>query len=256
MEIKYERVNYSNERFKRNLDFLTSKMNITKSKIEEDLGIGGGALSRYCKGDEKAPKPSIELVNSLAKVFEVTIDELINEDLEKKESEEVEVNERNEIKFCKKLISDTKENKIEWGMCIFYESPLEDYYGSIIKQDPYENSITFCSDFLGTMYPIEEVKLIIANITSNVRVLIAQLPYENEENYYTYELYFIKNNQKVIKACASYTLGFIPNEVDYDKGSNNILKNLYDEVTEYIYFGKERFEKEEIFDDYLYPIPF
>ena len=124
MEKIYERIEYSNENFRKNINYLIQRDNITKAALDNVFGIGEGSMSRYCKTDENAIEPRIGIINSLAKYFGVTIDDLINNDIEKKEIKEQEYSQRKEVLFCNKLIKETKENILDWHELNFYDDGL------------------------------------------------------------------------------------------------------------------------------------
>lgn len=259
MEKEFKRINYNNELFKKNLDFLTRKNGISKNKIETELEMSIGGLSRYCKIDGKAPIPSIEIISNIANVFKVKIDELVNEDLEKKEEQEMKNKERREVLFCEKLIQDTKNNLCEWNYYCLDGGAPEYYYNTIFLQSPYEPEIKFYSRFLEKEYCCEEPKILIGNINTNIKVLIAKLPFDKENNEYSYELYLIKDDEKVLPSCSSHSYedGLLSKIYDekplFDDYLYNILRTLYETANDYISFGKEKFEIEEIYNEYLFP---
>ena len=113
MEKNINRITYENEFFRKNLNYLTEQMGVTKKKMTQDLDINEINLSRLCKHDS-TQQPSIETLMRIAKYFNVTIDELIGENIEENRLYESNDNERKIIRVCKKMIKDTNENLIDW----------------------------------------------------------------------------------------------------------------------------------------------
>ena len=274
MEEKYIRINYTNENFRNNIDYLTSKYNITKNSLENKLGMGEGSLSRYCKPDEKAPEPKIGIVNSLAKSFNVTIDDLINNDLQKKDQDALKNNERKEILFCKKLIQETNSNLLDWK-CLesynygFIKTQVDDW-GTVVYSNWVEENGKFKSKFVNKSYEIDEVEALTVMLNSSVQVVIIKFIEAKDlsdisniseiidlldipELMIRYELYLVKENGKVLPSCSSHI--FLNKCLNYenkrDDAMYEVLENLYNKAYDYFHFGKDKYEMELIYDDYL-----
>ncbi|MGL5715181.1 MAG: helix-turn-helix domain-containing protein [Paraclostridium sp.] len=259
MEIKYKRVDYQNKYFRENLKYLLNKYKITKTELEKGLDIGDGSLSRYCRIDG-APEPKISMFSSIANVFGVTVDELININLEKKDVNVIESNERKEILFCKKLISETGENLFDWEALNFYNhcfietATYEDYS---IRSNWLESNSKFRSKFTDLEYDPEELSAFTTTIYCNVQIVIIQFIDYTEQDYIErYELYLIKDDGKVIPSCTSHELIDFKGTLQCDNQIDNILKELHNLAKNYCYYGKDNLEKEKIYDNYLFEVPF
>lgn len=261
MKKKYKRIEYSNENFRKNINYLIQRDNITKAILDKEFEIGEGSLSRYCKSDEVIIEPKIGIVNSLAKSFDVTIDDLINSDIEMKEKKILESSQRKEVLFCNKLIKETKENLCDWHKLNFYNDGFiecEQYEDALISNFVESNG-KFKSKFTYDEYDIEELSAFTTMINKYTQVIIIE--YYNiidEELVYGYELYLIKSNGKVLASCSSHTQEFLLNEVIYDDTFFNVLKDLYKTSYDYVTYGKDAYEKELIYDSYLeeFDLPF
>ncbi len=262
MDNKYNRINYTNSYFRKNLKYLLDKGQITKTELEKGLDIGDGSLSRYCRIDG-APEPKVGMLNSIANVFGVTIDELINIDLEKKEVDIKESNERKEVLFCKKLIKETGENLCDWEVLNFYNHwfiEMVGYEDCMRSLNWLEPDNKFKSRFTYSLYEPEELSAFTVIINGNVQVVIMKFIDNVEHDYNTrYELYLIKDDGKVIPSCASHKFDkddFLSEALKYDEVLVDILTELYNVARDYCYYGKDNREKEMIYDEYLVEIPF
>lgn len=270
MKNKYKRIEYSNENFRKNINYLIERDKITKNILDKYLEIGEGSLSRYCKLDDYAIEPKIGIINSLAKAFGVTIDDLINENIEEKEKQSLKNSERKDVLFCKKLIEQTKENMCKWeNLDINNDSHINieycDYgdYGYYISNF-FNNEGEFESRFSYELYEMNNIKGFIVTINRNIKVLlielIVKLDMDKELDFgniaFNYELYLIKESGEVIPGCSSYRhtnkdLKLLGEEILYDEVFDNVLKELYKVVADYVAFGKDNFEKDSIYDEYL-----
>lgn len=275
MENIYKRINYSNKNFRKNINYLIARDNVTKSFLDTSLEIGEGSISRYCKEDNSAIEPKIGIVNSLAKAFGVTIDDLINGDIQKREKEVLQNSQRKDILFCNKLIKETKENLCEWEQLnLNNDSHIHVEYCDYCDYGYYESNFfdsegKFKSKFTYELYGMNELNGFTVIINSNVKVFISKFTiYQGEEESFepdkfidNYELYLIKETGEVIPSCSSYRYlnedsKIFEQELLYDEVLDNVLKELYQVVSDYIAFGKDNFEKEFIFEEYLYGLPF
>lgn len=251
MEEVYKRVNYTNENFRKNIEFLISKRNLTKNTLEKKLEMGEGALSRYCKLGKGAPEPKIGILNTLAKAFGVTIDDLINSDLQEKEQEVLESNQRKEVLFCKKLIENTNKNLCDWRNLDFYNDGFiesEVWGEDVLSSNWIELDGKFKSKFTNISYECDTLNAFTFMLSKEVQVVIIEcLNLECEESLsnvsHSYELYLIKSNGRVLPSCSSHRYS---DDVLYE-----VLKDLYRRAYDYFRFGKDNYEKESIYDDYL-----
>jgi transcriptional regulator with XRE-family HTH domain len=253
MEKIYERIEYSNENFRKNINYLIQRDNITKAALDNVFGIGEGSMSRYCKTDENAIEPRIGIINSLAKYFGVTIDDLINNDIEKKEIKEQEYSQRKEVLFCNKLIKETKENILDWHELNFYDDGFiqHQYYEDTVISDFLEGNGKFKSKFTYKEYDLDELIAFTVMINERLQLVLIEL-FSTEDEVFSprYELYLIKPGCKVLASCASHKSDL------YDDIYFNLLKELYKASSNYVYIGKDAYEKELIYDDYLELLPF
>lgn len=267
MEKVYKRIEYSNENFRKNINYLIQRDNITKVSLDKAFEIGEGSMSRYCKTDESAIEPRIGIINSLANAFGVTIDDLINNDIEKNEKKELEYTQRKEILFCNKLIKETKENLCDWHKLNFYNDGFiecQDYEDSLISNF-LESNGKFKSKFTYESHSIGSLSAFTTMINKNTQVIIMEYFEGVEEDIlFRYELYLIKSDGKVLASCASHTIeefsygGTICDEIIYNDTFYNVLRNLYKTSYDYVTFGKDAYEKELIYDEYLeeFDLPF
>lgn len=263
MEENYKRINYTNEHFRNNIDYLISKNGITKSMLESKLGMGEGSLSRYCKSGDRATEPKIGIINSLAKSFNVTIDDLINSDLQKKDQEILQSNERKEVLFCKKMINQTNSNLCDWKQLNFYndgfiQSVKDEHSSNITQSNWLECDCKFKSKFINTLYTIDELSAFTFILNKNVQVVIMKFfKIDDEPSSFDinlrYELYLIKSDGRVLPSCSShvYSDDFSSNEIIKDDIMYEVLEDLYKRAYYYFKFGKDNYEKELIYNDYL-----
>lgn len=260
MEKTYKRIEYSNEYLRKNINYLIQRDNITKTLLDKELQIGEGSVSRYCKLDESSVEPRIGILNSLAKSFRVTIDDLINIDIEKKEIKEREHNQRKEVLFCNKLIKETKKNLCDWHELNFYNDGFiesRDYEGSIISNF-LESDGKFKSMYTHESYNTELLSAFTTMINQNTQVIILEyFDVKSEDFSPRYELYLIKSDGKVLASCASHGRDFLDREI-YDDIYFNVLQELYTASCSYVYVGKDNHEKELIYNEYLeeFDLPF
>lgn len=260
MEKAYKRIEYSNENLRKNINYLIQRDNITKATLDKDFEMGEGSISRYCKIDGSVIEPKISVLNSLAKAFDVTIDDLINTDIEQKEIKEIENSQRKEVLFCKKLIKETKDNLCDWHKLNFYNDSFiafEGFEGVITYSNFLEDNENFKSKFIYKEYNIEELNAFTTIINGNTQVVIIEYLDVDEDILYGYELYLIKSDGKVLPSCASHTRDEFPSDdIICDEIFYNILRDLYKTSHDYVTFGKDNFEKELIYDYYLEEVPF
>lgn len=261
MNREYNRINYTNVYFRRNLNYLLDKYKLTKTELEKGLEMGDGSLTRYCKV-EGSPEPKVGMLNSLANILGVTIDDLINRDLEEKEVGIIKSKERKEISFCKKLIKETINNTCDWEELNFYNHffiQMSEVGGYIIESNWLEESNKFKSKFTHSEYNPDELTAFTVIINGNVQVIIMKFIGDEYDDNIRYELYLIKNDGKVIPSCASHkfdTSDYFAKELIEDEIVGCILSELYAEARDYCYYGKENLEREMIYDEYLIEIPF
>ncbi len=75
--------------FSENLRLLRKRRAVSQQKVAHALFVSRAALSKY---EEGRREPPLEIVNRLAKYYEVRIDELINNSLENKCTNENDAN--------------------------------------------------------------------------------------------------------------------------------------------------------------------
>lgn len=242
---------YDNTLFKKNLECLIKRRNLTKAKVAELIGIGESSLSRYCSID-KAPQPRIDVLLSIATLFGITVDELIRKDLS--ETEKINIKERKDIRFCEKLIIETNDNFLDWKK---WFSGSDSVIGEeIIGIDPYEeNKGGFYEENLQKAYTLEQIELFYAKILLNTyderesEICIIKLPSESETILDGYKLYIKKYNNKNIECGSSYLPYFL--EIEIDEELHDVLEKIYETICHYVNYGRDRFIKESIFDEYL-----
>lgn len=237
---------YNNEKFRRNLDYLLSKHKMTKSKLEKELDISDGLISKYCKIDGNSVEPKIGIVNSLAKFFNVKIDDLVNEDLEKR----MKYIQAKEILFCNKLIDETKEGTCNWHKLNIPEDGFIDYEyyeedTCILGSNWLEKDLTFRSKFMHDTHNISNLSAFTTMINEEtMQVVIVQFSkVVDGELTYRYELYLINSDKKVSEVCASHIKDIHLDEVIYNEDIYNILKEIYS----YAYNN----ELDLVYDEYL-----
>ena len=99
---------FNKERWLGNLKFLMDKEKVKIGTIEEAVGVSLGYLARIKRG-ENATNPSIEFVAESAKILNTSIDDIIDKDLSIMSPTDQYLYE-----FIKKMINDTKNNKLYW----------------------------------------------------------------------------------------------------------------------------------------------
>lgn len=80
-------------KFARNFTALRKKMHITQEKMAELCGVSRGAIAKWETGNAI---PNLYMVDDIAKIFQVTVDELLHDEMET-------VSDDNEITFLDKL---------------------------------------------------------------------------------------------------------------------------------------------------------
>lgn len=105
-----------------NINYLAKKNNMRIGDVERMLGISAGYISRTAK-ENSSKKLSIDVVWKIAKLFEVSLNSIINTDLRLPGS-----NTELLIKFLGKLYRDTKSDKIGWDFEGGYECEVSDRY--------------------------------------------------------------------------------------------------------------------------------
>lgn len=289
MENKYKRIDYSNEKFRKNINYLITRENVTKNFLESSFQIGEGSLSRYCKDTKEQSElkePKIGIINSIAKAFGVTIDDLINEDIEEKDLKILESSQRKDILFCNKLIEQTKENKCQWQRLdtendpyiniefyesdfgIHFESNFVDSNGKFKSKFLYEvNEINYLNGFTVKINVNENVEVFLTkhvmdisnqNSSDKENEINKDISYDSYDKNFldSYELYFVKENEEAIPCCSSYRYRndfskVLGEDLIYDEVLDNILKKLYRVASEYVEFGRYNFQKELIFNEFL-----
>ena len=137
-----------------NIDYLLNERHITALQLEESIGVSGGYLSRLAANDSE---PGIDVVCSIARCFNIALEELICLNLAKRSEKEEKV-----ISLLEKMIEDTETDKMYWDKFTVKEFTFDgkderrDKYGSketiisygeyfdednnIIVKNPYYNS--------------------------------------------------------------------------------------------------------------------
>ena len=99
---------FDKRRFLDNVYYLAKRRNIKIGVLEANANLSTGYLARLNKEDNKSV-PSIEVLVSFAEMLDVSMDSLINCDLEPMSGNDIYV-----CEFLDKLISDTTGNKLIW----------------------------------------------------------------------------------------------------------------------------------------------
>ena len=99
---------FDKRRFLDNVYYLAKLRDIKIGVLEANANLSTGYLARLNKEDNKSV-PSIEVLVSFAEMLDVSMDSLINCDLEPMSGNDIYV-----CEFLDKLISDTTDNKLIW----------------------------------------------------------------------------------------------------------------------------------------------
>lgn len=105
-----------------NINYLAKKHNLRIGDVERLLGISAGYISRTAK-ENSAKKLSIDVVWKIAKLFEVSVNSIINSDLRMPRT-----NTELLINFLGKLFRDTKEDILKWSFEGGFECDAYDRY--------------------------------------------------------------------------------------------------------------------------------
>lgn len=92
-----------------NIDYLLEKQDKKVGQLESEAHVRVGYMSRI-KRTGRSTEPSLQFVTSAAKMFNVTVDELLYAKM--REGSETE---NYLIQFINKLIKDTREEKLSWN---------------------------------------------------------------------------------------------------------------------------------------------
>lgn len=242
----YTRKEYNNKYFRKNINYLVRKHNISIKELEEVLNIGSSAMSRYCREDGNSPEPKIGLFINVAKYFSILIDDLIYVDLEKVQSEECitkevkkEDTQKNTDLLCRALIEKTRDNTLIWYELYYdydddeiiapgYEedninAPMIDAY-KLLKEGS-----EFISEFMDDAYDISEISIYTASIKNDsMQVLIMKLPNDIDDDLADrYELYLVNYKNELIRFRASHEKEDNSNNVIYNDYVYKLLRNMY-----------------------------
>lgn len=221
MEKDHCRILYDNSIFKKNFKYLINKYKITQKELEIKLDMSEGLFSRYLN-NKKVTEPKIGILNSVAKYFNITIDDLINKDLQSLEYMFSSENNNSEVLFLKKIIKDTLDGYISWEILDFknHHYIISDSYSS----NWLKTIDSFESRFTGKIYSLDELRAYtcLINLDDNTDIQLVIINFIDDNLNFMYEFYMINSNNKVIPACCSY---------DFWDNSNNefyiLLEKLY-----------------------------
>ncbi len=255
-ENKNYKIEYDNTIFKNNLKYLISKNNITQKELEKKLEIADGLISRYINNKNTSVEPKMGILNSIAKYFDVKIDDLINKDL--KNSAILSVKDSSDILFLEKIVKETIEGIIIWEELDFHnhhyiKSSYSDYgefnYGNNFESNFLETFDSFKSSFSDIEYPLNDIHgyTCLINLDKNISVQLIIIRYLDEQiddNFnFIYEFYMVNNNRKVIPCFCSHNFYFLCHICNINETLYELLNKLYDMAP--------NSEKEKIFISYI-----
>lgn len=221
---------FSNEILLKNLEFMTKKNGITKKKIEEELNLGSGYLSK-CSSE-----PSVHKMKLVADKLGVTVDELLYKCLEKEKKFNSYINK--EKMFIDKLILETKGGVIKWDEIYLYEVIIRERYPDLFECISYEEDYYRFTSKFGNRCDdnLQSYRYILPN---NEEVLIIGF-YQKDLVERIYEIY-IEHLGKIYTVCSShYFLG-------KDEEKFKVLNELWDSIT----YDMPKMILSRIFDRYL-----
>lgn len=198
-----EPLNYTNQLFSSNLDYLIGKSNpkLTKKQLDSEIGMAEGYLSR-CTREGSEQQPSVHVMKLLADKLHVTIDELIYQDLSKKDKRSYgDILSEKEKQFLKVLIQNTKNSKFIWNKFNLFrdvEDPDIDFSPlfQLMIEDGYPSRTQEFSSMFGNKNSFSGYNnSYFTNIDGNNQVLIVQFVHGNNDEVYLYELYASKSGK-------------------------------------------------------------
>lgn len=113
---------YDNRVFKANIEYLCRKYNIRIGELERYAGISAGYISRTI-GDNSQKKMSVDIAWKLAKLFNVSIMDLIGSKME-----DIKGNTALLLQFLDKLIDQTEAGEHEWQDLGGAHTELSEYF--------------------------------------------------------------------------------------------------------------------------------
>lgn len=179
---------------------------MTKKELEKQLNTGEGYLSR-CTKEGCAQEPSVQVIKNLGDILEVTVDQLMYQNIEEDEDtiESKYLDEKEKL-FFKKLIDETRETKISWEefrLAIGYD---ESYYDALFEaeydQDGMTGRFIFNSMFTGFNNEYYAAKAYKSNIGDDTEVILIYFDYDERKDTLIsiYEVYIVKKD-KVYPSC-------------------------------------------------------
>lgn len=109
---------YEKKLLMNNIIYLLREHQMSDSELEEKIGVSNGYLSRLAVNDSE---PGIDVVCSIARCFNVALEELACLDMAKRSEKESKV-----ISLLEKLIKDTEADKMYWDKFTFREFALDE----------------------------------------------------------------------------------------------------------------------------------
>lgn len=242
----------------KNISHLVKERNMKMGDFENKAGVSTGYVSRIIRED--AIKPNAEFIVNAANILEVSLDTLLNTNLS-----ELTSTEHYFKNFIDKLISDTREDKLEWKVerksylnsilvCengtsnhpLFDGEVTGNCLSSGYPEPIYSEAAYFNSNVYGTDTIIDD-DCFHANIGSNTQLYVMHYRKSDEEavplNIGAIELWFVQNAR--LRSFVGGTLTF-PNLAEDIAG-------LYREIKEYMKTPHLPKAVKSVIDSYLTP---
>lgn len=211
-----------------NTQRIAKKQNKPLGKLEEEVGVSAGYLSRLGK-DDNTTKISIDLIADIARVLNVPIDDLVYDTT-------LLPNEQKRIDFIRELKKATRNGKLKWSK--FSQSTITAirdfrYYNSGATSCPIfeheDHKIFYRSRFTEDAKTKQVDYFYRAALVDDTYVYLVKVQYPKAGRQ-DYELYFITPIDDyectVEPVCCSFPI----TEAQFDK----LLKSLYEMISDTI----------------------
>ena len=212
--------------FKQNLIFLFESTGLTQSDVQENLEISKGLMSKYCNG--KISEPSVKIAGKIAKIFKITLHDLIFKNL----SNQYPTNyDEKVISFILKLINNTKNNKLcDWNTLDLdkadTEACIEPYKCKHLKGYWLDDSGRFLSKSMNDFHISDE--LTVFSTTNEIgEFIIVKFDDEIYKSKNRYEIHVMKTDGSVHEICSSHFKDEISDEIICNEKYYDLLNDLY-----------------------------
>lgn len=204
----------------KNIYFQAKAKNIKIGELETAAGVSAGYLSRLTKEGNEG-NPNIETLCAISEKLEMPLDILLTVDLSGLSGTEAYM-----VKFLRRLIEETKEDKVSWkfdGVDALYRGDCQDNKLVKYKTDEFVEGYAYYSLFGQNYRRIDDEMYRFSQIEGQ-EFYLAKVNEDatNRDSDSVYEMYFCSGDE-VKKLCSS------------NKGVNKAFIELLDELYQVIH---------------------